>query len=343
MGKIDFVKEVINSEFLNPQKNFEKDFQTIERRKDPLTEEWCRINVNRPKRVVQAMKIRVKPDKKCFFCPENLEKSTPKFSTSLIPEGRIKVNEFVLFPNLFPFGKHHAVGVLTRKHSLQLHEISSKAWKDCFTGCIKFFKVINERDPKARFPSINFNYSQSAGASILHPHVQVLLDSFPSFIMDKYYRKSWEYFEKNKTNYWQDLIAQERNNERFVAENDSMVWLTSFAPVGNDEVIGVMKGNVSSFFELNEKQISDLSDGIVKIFKGLYEVKSVNSANMTIFSAPLDEHLGHFFSMNVKIISRPSEKIYTSDRGFCEILHKEPIISTIPEELAKELKMNYSD
>jgi len=335
MTKIEFVKEIIKSEFLNPMKNFEQDSQTIERRKDPLTGGWCRINVNRPKRLVQVVKVKVKPDKKCYFCPNNIEKTTPKFPAYLIPEGRIKVNEFTLFPNLFPFGKYHAVGVLTKKHSLQLNEIE---WKDCLKGCIKFFKAINEKDSKARFPSINFNYSQSAGASILHPHVQVLLDLLPTAMTDKYYRKSWEYFDKNKTNYWQDLIAQERNGERFVGENDSLVWLTGFSPICNDEVIGIMKGNTSSFFELNEKQISDLSEGISKVFKGLYKFKGVTSANMTIFSAPLDEHLGHFFSLNVKIISRPSDKVYTSDRGFCEIIHKEPVISTIPEDLAKDLK-----
>jgi galactose-1-phosphate uridylyltransferase len=59
---------------------------------------------------------------------------------------------------------------------------------------------------------------------------------------------------------------------------------------------------------------------------------------MSIFSAPFDEHLGHFFSLNVRIISRPSSHIYTSDRGFLEILHGEPVVSTIPEELAKELR-----
>ena len=338
MAKIEFVKDIIKSEFLSPLKNFGQDSQAIERRKDPLTDGWCRINVNRPKRFVQAEKIKIKPDKKCFFCPKNVEVTTSKFLPSLIPEGRIKVNEFILFPNLFPFGKYHAVGVLTKKHSLQLHEITPEMWRDCLTGSIKFFKSVNEKDSKARFPSINFNYSHSAGASILHPHVQVLLDLLPTVMTDKYYRKSWEYFDKNKTNYWQNLISQERNGERFVGENNSMAWLTGFAPICNDETIGIMKGNVSSFFELNEKQISDLSEGIHKIFNGLYKVKGVTSANMTVFSAPLDDRLGNFFSLNVKIISRPSDKAYTSDRAFCEIIHREPVISGIPEELAKDLR-----
>jgi galactose-1-phosphate uridylyltransferase len=152
---------------------------------------------------------------------------------------------------------------------------------------------------------------------------------------DNYFRKSWEYFDKNKSNFWQDIITQDK--ERFVGESNSIVWLTKFCPICNDEVIGVMKGVTSSFLEMNEKQIEDLSDGISRILKGLHE-RGVRSANLAIFSAPFDEHLGHFFSLNVRIASRPSGRIFTNDRGFSEILHEEPIISTIPEELANDLR-----
>jgi galactose-1-phosphate uridylyltransferase len=341
MHKIEFVKEIMKPEFLNPKKKFERDSQTIERRKDPLTGRWCRVNIQRVKRLHQGRKSKTRADDfkgGCFFCPKNIEKATPKFPSWLIPEGRIKINEFVLFPNLFPFGEYHAVGVLCKRHSLRLHEITPRMWEDCLIGCIEFFRAINKKNLDARFPSINLNYSPSAGASITHPHVQVLVDKLPTVMTDEYFRRSWMYFDKNKTNYWQDLIIKERNGERFVGESETMAWLTSFAPTCNDEIIGIMKGNVSSFFELSDEQIHDLGKGICRIFRGLYRIKRITSANMSIFSAPFDEHLGHFFSLNVKIISRPSSHIYTSDRGFFEILHGEPVVSTIPEELAKELR-----
>ena len=336
MAKIEFVKEIIKSEFLNPMKDFQSDSQIIERRTDPLTGDRCRINIQRARRPKQLEVYKNKNlEKKCYFCPKNIEKTTPKFPPSLIPEGRIRVNDFVLFPNLFPFGKYHAVGVLGKKHSLELNEFTPNVWKDCITGCIRFFNIIKQKDSKARFSSINMNYSPFAGASIIHPHVQVVVDELPSEMTDKYFRKSWGYFDKNKSNFWQDLITQDK--ERSVGESDSMVWITKFAPICNDEIIGVMKGTTSSFLEMNEKQIEDLSNGISRILKGLYR-RGVKAVNLAIFSAPFDEHLGHFFSLNIRIISRPSGKIYTSDRGFSEILHEEPIISTIPEELANDLR-----
>jgi len=336
MTEIDFVKEIIKTEFLNPLKDFQMDSQIIERRTDPLTGDKCRINIQRSRRPKQT-EIPENKDvgKKCYFCPKNIDETTPKFSPQLVPEGRIREKDFVLFPNLFPFGKYHTVGALGEKHSLELNEFTPEIWKNCLRGCIKFFNIVNEKDPKVRFPSLNMNYSPFAGASIEHPHVQVVVDELPSEMTDKYFRKSWDYFDKKKSNFWQDLITQDK--ERFIGESDSMIWLTKFCPMCNDEIVGIMKGITSSFLEMNEKQIEDLSDGISRIFKGLYE-RGIRGINLAIYSAPFNEHLGHFFSLNVRIVSRPSGKAYTSDRGFSEILHEEPIISTIPEDLAKDLR-----
>jgi len=345
MVKIKFAKEVIESEFLSPLKKFEKEVHVIERRKDPLTNHWCRISVERTKRRIELKdhleeKIIKKTGKTCFFCKRRIRDKTTKFPLWLVPEGRIKINEFTLFPNLYPFCKYHAVGVLTEKHFVGLDKIKPKLWKNCIEGCIRFFKVVHEKDPSARFPSINLNFFPTAGASLLHPHVQVLNMILPSVMNDIYYRKSWEYFDKNKTNYWQDLIEQEEYGERYIGKTGSVHWLTSFAPTCNNEIIGIIKGNVSSFFEMTEEDIKDVSKGIWKIFKNIYE-RGVGY-NMSISSAPLNEHLGHFFSLNLKIVSRPKmNEYYTMDRGFCEVLHKEPIITVFPEELASRLRKKF--
>ena len=52
----------------------------------------------------------------CFFCPEKVEQVTPKYLESWLPEGRLRVGECLLFPNLFPVGAVHAVIVLGKEH-----------------------------------------------------------------------------------------------------------------------------------------------------------------------------------------------------------------------------------
>jgi len=345
MVKIEFKKELIESEFLSPLKKFQKEITVTERRKNPLTGEWCRVSIERATRPIEMKdhlekKIINESVKKCFFCKEKIRDSVARFPSWLVEDGHIRINEFVLFPNLYPFSKYHAVGVLTDKHFVGLDEIKADIWKDCFDGCIRFFKTVYEDDSSARFASINFNFLPSAGASLLHPHVQVLNENQPTVMMDLYYRKSWEYFDKNKSNYWQDSIEQEEGGERYIGKNGSMYWFTSFAPIHAGEIIGILKGNVSSFFEMTEEGIKDVCEGISRIFKCIYE--DGRGYNMVIYSAPLNEHLGHFFSLNLSIITRSKmNQYYTTDRAYCEILHKEPVITVIPEDLASRLRKKF--
>ena len=91
-NKIVFKKEIREAELLSPLLDFRSAVHTIEFRKEPLTHKWCRINIERAKRVKQAkarkstdlMRIVEESRKKCFFCPENVEKATQcSRSTSL--------------------------------------------------------------------------------------------------------------------------------------------------------------------------------------------------------------------------------------------------------------------
>ena len=89
---------------------------------------------------------------------------------------------------------------------------------------------------------------------------------------------------------------------------------------------------------LNEDDIFGIADGISKVLRGFYD-KGIRSVNMTINSAPLDENLGEFLYLNIRIVSRSlMVENYTTDQGFMEVLHNEPIISTIPEDVALGLK-----
>ena len=132
MNHIKFEKEIRETKLLNPLSNFQVEVQPIERRRDPLTGKWCRINLKRVERVKQNVVRGVDPlleivertRKSCFFCPENLEKKTPRFPSDLVSEGRLKVGSACLFPNLYPFGEYHAVGIFSGAHYLKLNQFS---------------------------------------------------------------------------------------------------------------------------------------------------------------------------------------------------------------------------
>ncbi len=321
----------------NPLKKFREDVQEVEYRQDPLTGAWSRLNVDRANRPHQApskpMKIAAKKD--CLFCGNHLDEATPKFSKAIVPEGRIKSGEFVLFPNLFPFAAHHAVGVLTKKHNACLSEITAKMWADALSGTIKWFKCVHKFDARMRFASIDMNYMMPAAASVIHPHMQATVDRLPTNQTDLVYRKSWDHLDKAKSNFWEELCKKDR--KRKILDTGNISWHASFAPKAANEVAGILKGK-SGFFDLASKDIAELATGLSKIFHALAKL-GVRSANMAIIASPLNENISHFFNMHVVIISRPETKeLYTADRGFMEVLHREAVVSYIPEDFAQKMK-----
>ncbi len=349
---IEFNKLVKNAKLKSPLEGFDIHQQAIEYRKDPLIDMWCRINVERALRKKQVSEetdmVRVIEDtqKGCFFCPENIENSTPKFFGLEEDEKeieRIKIGNAYIFPNLFPFGKDHAVGIFSGDHFLKMGDFNPKLIKDCITACIKYFQKVHEIYKNARYPLLSWNHMPPSGASIIHPHVQILIEETPTFLLGMYIEKSKSFYEKNRRNFWNLLLEKEREmGERFIAENDNLAILTSFAPTGNNEVLFLFKEGISSLTELNDTEKYEFSQAISSVLKG-YRRLGVQSFTLSTYSGPVDEDISHYYNLNAKIISRPNfQKYYTNDTGYMERLNLEWVVLSKPEDVASFMREEFS-
>jgi hypothetical protein len=115
----------------NPLKNFEIDAQPIEYREDPPSGFTSFIRTGRTfwagvYKTDEAVLERLIEEtrSKCFFCPEKVAASTPRFPVDFIPEGRLTRGEATLFPNLFAHKQYSAIIAITQKHYLKLNEFS---------------------------------------------------------------------------------------------------------------------------------------------------------------------------------------------------------------------------
>ncbi|MEM2989186.1 MAG: hypothetical protein QXU06_04655 [Candidatus Bathyarchaeia archaeon] len=344
-----FEKDVHEAELCDPASNFTQEVQPIEYRRDPLTGARCRINMRRAGRVKQAAKegrsitaSSRTSEGGCAFCPENVERMTPRFPDRFLKGGRVRVGSAILFPNLYPFSKYHGVAVLSEAHNPPLNEIAPESLRDCVRACIEFLAIVRERDPGAVYGSINWNHMPPAGASIIHPHLQVIADPVPTRLQGELLRCSESYFERNGSNYWIDLIEAEAElGERIIHKGRSIVWLASYAPMGNNEVLGISPGT-SSIFELDGARLEELSAGLSKILRGYWGL-GIGSFNMSIVPGPLDREV-EYYSLNLRIVSRPSpEAHYTSDCGFMERIHLESVVESRPEAVAERLRGAFAD
>lgn len=67
-----------------------------------------------------------------------------------------------------------------------------------------------EKRPDVKYCLLNWNHLPPAAASIIHPHVQILADFKPTPMVKELIEKSELYHEREKSNYWLDLIEAER-------------------------------------------------------------------------------------------------------------------------------------
>jgi galactose-1-phosphate uridylyltransferase len=371
---VKFRKIIKNVKLLNPLNGFRLEAQPIEYRKDPLTGLWCRINIKRAERVKQARlsppaqdddgqvqkaseDLRAMIDKtkeRCFFCAENIERDTPKFSEDIWPrfigakyskrskrpiwkEGRLQMGQCLVFPNLFPFGQYHAVAIMSSQHYLALDGFTDQMVIDNLTACRDYILAVYRNNPMARFPMYNWNHMPPSAASIVHPHVQVLIDREPTSYEALLLKSSKEYCIKTGRNYWEEIVEEEqRLGQRFIHRDESLSCIASFAPQGNREVQIIFTG-ISSIAQLDKRRIADFSRCVIKILRS-YKDMGVGSFNLSSFSGPINEPL-EYYSLNLKIISRPSLQAYwTNDTGFMERFQYESIVEQKPEDVAAGMR-----
>jgi len=363
IGLIKFEKITATAKLRSPLEGFKETEQKIEYRKDPLTNHWSRINKLRAERVIQAaapgdsfeenlQAIIKNSGQKCFFCPENITKSTPKFSEHLGIGERITIEDFNLFPNLFVFSEYHAVGTLGKEHFTRLHEFPMGIWKKALLGSIAYFKAVHSFDRNQKYPSINFNFLPPSASSIIHPHIQIIQDAQPTKYTNLLFEYSKNYSQeikkmKNKNtstgNYWIDLILSEKeSNERFICENDFMSWVATYSPTGKDEIMGIIKTPKTDITTFTDSECESLAKEITTALKALFLGRGVTSVNMAMFLGPIGEDISNNYRIIIKIVSRPTlVPNYTGDIGFMELLHSEPIAAATPEIIAQTVKQYF--
>ncbi len=340
--KLEFRREVERAAFRSPQEGFRSTAQEIEVRTDPLTGRRSRLNVQRAKRP-KHVKCSSEFDsliegsrKGCFFCPENIETMTPKFDPPL-PE-RIWVGEACVFPNLFPFASHHAVAVISKDHHIDIGSFRPEILRDCVRASLEYFRLVHGTDGGAKVWNISWNYMPPAAASLIHPHFQLVASSDPTFFLRLLLEKSREFSERTGENYWRLLVEQERSaGERYIGRTGRIHWLAAFAPIGNKEVVAVFEGR-SSLAEVDDSDVSDFCRGLSLLLGGYCGI-GVRSFNMGTFSAPVGEAWNDCYWLNIRLVSRPvPATCYAGDIGFMELFQLEPVIDTMPEDLALSLR-----
>ncbi|MCX5999752.1 MAG: hypothetical protein NTU41_09250 [Chloroflexi bacterium] len=341
---MDFPKVVITTDVLTPPL-FGPEAHSIEYRRDPLTDVPCRINVARAKRLRQIAATldphEIAGDTEhCAFCPENVERATPLFPETICPGGRIRKGECWLFPNLFPLAQYHATGTLSSRHYLELDQFEVAMLTDSMMAVKQYLTAVSRHGGEAVFPIYLWNHLAPSAASMVHPHVQVLVDRWPTPYQEMLLERSRDYLSGAGRSYWHDLVEEERNRgQRYIGRSNSWDVVASYAPQGNREM-QIISTEASSLTDLSESEMADFADCLTRLLHG-YQRLGVNSFNLSTFSAPMGARLP-YYSLHAKLIARPVfQPLYRNDTGILERFHRDADIEVTPETAAEAMRLSF--
>ena len=343
---IRFEKHVQRSTFHNPMKGNELDTQEMEIRRDPLTGFQSVFNPGLEDKAAVFFgptdtelidQLARESQPLCFLCEDRWKLATPTYPEELLPQGRLEQGEAVLFPNLFPVAQVHAVIKVGNKHYIPLREFEPIRILEAFQVSMELIRACSTVEAGAEYFTINGNYLGPAGASIPHPHFQVVGGDLPPSWMEFLLERSRCYFQEHGSCYWLDLLETERKiGDRWVGEAGPVGLITSFSPHGTNEVLGILPER-RDFLEMDEEDLKGLAHGLSRILGG-YDSMGVSTFNFTIYSGPLGKKEESFRCL-MRVVSRQNVYAnYRTDDYFLQKMLRNELILMPPEVLAETLR-----
>jgi UDPglucose--hexose-1-phosphate uridylyltransferase len=328
-------RERFTAELLDPRRGFEPARATLEVRWDPLTGQSCRLlpegSLTRPAaQDLEALGEQSRPS--CPFCLERVEHETPRFPVEVCRDGRIRVGEALLFPNLLPYAKWNAVSVYSpARHVLRLEELTPSLIADNLTAQVEFGRAVVAHDPASAWVAINANQLPPSGSSIFHPHLQGSAHPVPT--------TAQRLFAELPPGRVHEYVELERGSgERFIASLGPVAWVASFAPAGLAEVRALVP-EAPSTVDLDDEAIATLAAGLSSVLR-LYAGLGFQSFNLALHGAG-----GETDAMLVlRVVARAYfGALQRSDVMWSERLHSETATDLNPERIAELARGEFAD
>jgi len=288
-------------------------------RQNPITKQWVLIAPARGKRPDQYATYSVmhgvpEVDVKCVFCPGN-EKLNPDI-LRINKQGKITKKddwEIRIIPNKFSALEHsvdykhkefyvshsgdgdHEV-VITRKHNepVALQSISSVELS---------LKVFMQRiealsgHPELAYIQVFHNHGRDAGASIIHPHYQIMATPIVPPHVHGEIMGCYHYYQNNKSCIYCDIIKEElKVKDRVIYESEHFVVMSAYASRSPFETWILPKKHGARFEHMSADELKHLSF-VLKVTLGqLYTKLSDPPVNFYIHTMPVDK--GSIHSMH---------------------------------------------
>jgi UDPglucose--hexose-1-phosphate uridylyltransferase len=326
-----------------------------ELRRDPIVGRWVIIATERAKRPHDFQVERVRPQEGfCPLCwgnedrtppeilayrPSGSARDTPGWTVRVVPnkfpalmiEGSLGREGEGLYDKMNGVGAHEVI-IETPDHKRSLaemtdHEIENVLW--AYRDRILDLK----KDSRFRYVMIFKNHGAAAGASLDHPHSQLIaLPIVPKNVLEEM-KGALEYYNYKERCVYCDIVRQERNDgRRVVHENSDFVVLEPYAPKFPFETWVLPKAHDSAFEDCQKNEYANLANALRVTFYKLDRALDNPPYNFILHTSPFQEMVNPHYHWHIEIMPTLTRVAgFEWGSGFY-------INPTLPEDAAKFLR-----
>jgi len=284
-----------------------------ELRKDPIIDNWVIISTERGRRPLDyTIKTEGKKKDSCVFCEGNEGETPPevfafrkKGTTENKPGWKVRV-----IPNKYPALQMEEKGIiveeagmLKKMDGLGVHEViietpyHQKDFDDLSVdNIVLILKTYRERylylskDKRIKYILIFKNYGIDGGASLEHPHSQLIATPIIPQRIKEELNGAKEYFDLNRRCIFCDYIKQEiESKDRLIRETEKFVVISPFAARFPFEIWILPKYHSAYYEKINDDDILSLARIMKETLFKIKKKLNNPSYNFVIHTAPSKE------------------------------------------------------
>ncbi len=298
-----------------------------ELRQDPVTKRWVIIAAERSKRPQDFNVVHQERNPGiCPFCEGNEGKTPPEITAyreagsrpnepgwwvrvvpnkfpALSYEGDLTTIQDQLFVRMSGIGAHEVI-IESPDHQMSLEKHSLHQLQEIFrVWCERLKNLLN--DSRIKYVQIFKNAGAVAGASLEHPHSQLIATPIVPPVVEEELKAAQEYFEqKGKCLFCEINSLELSGKSRVVAENEEFCAYCPYASRFPFETWIIPKRHQASFTHLDEHLLNKLSLILKETMQKIVTSLNRPPYNLVLHNAPQGHLESPYYHWHIEILPR---------------------------------------
>jgi UDPglucose--hexose-1-phosphate uridylyltransferase len=227
----------------------------------------------------------------------------PNKFPALLREGSLDKRAVGMYDIMNGVGAHEII-IETPDHAATFSSISADGFVNLLLACKERLGALKQ-DSRLHYVAVFKNCGEAAGASLEHPHSQLIaLPVIPRRVIEKLDGSQAYFNYKNRCVYC-DIIGQElADGRRLVASNDSFVAFEPFAARFPFETHILPRNHHAAFEDASAEMLASLAEIMSIVFKKINASLGFPPFNFMLHTAPFNINVSEFYHWHLEIIPR---------------------------------------